>query len=255
MKTTSGVILILAALVGCATAQASPPAGVTTTKDEPRFDLNGEWQADFTLENGGFKKERVMVRQIGTELVATKITGDEYVPAGKVTVRGSYKVNPFTAEQVCAFAGYADPIWSKIKVTILDSRHFKVEGGCSGNVIWERLGNPTVALDSSILFDFDKSQLKAEAQNALADILRFLNQEHPGAHLFVAGYTDDTGADAHNLHLSERRAQAVAAWLQLHGVPQDHLRVHGLGKEHPRYPNVNDEARSRNRRVEIEILD
>jgi outer membrane protein OmpA-like peptidoglycan-associated protein len=222
-----------------------------------RFDLNGEWQADFTLNTPAtsFKKERVMVQQIGDKIVATKITGDEFVPAGKVTVRATYTSGTtFSAEQVCAQAGYVNPNFNPISVTILDSRHFKVAGGCSGNVTWERIGNPTMALEGAILFDFDKYQLKPEAEKTLAEIGQFLEVQHPHSKLRVAGFTDDIGTDAHNLRLSQQRAQTVAKWMTSHGFAADRLSVEGFGKQHPRYPNTNEEARSRNRRVEIEIL-
>jgi len=217
--------------------------------------LNGAWQADFTVGAGGFKKEQIMVQQIGDNIIATKITGDEYVPAGKVTVRATYTQNPFEAEQVCASEGYTDPSWNQITITVLDSRHFKVEGGCSGNVTWERLGNPTLALDSAVLFDSDDYRLKAASAGPLLRIQSFLKQLHPGARLLIGGYTDDIGTDRYNMLLSQQRAESVAHWLLQHGVQAANLDVKGFGKADPRYPNTNEEARSRNRRVEIEVLD
>jgi outer membrane protein OmpA-like peptidoglycan-associated protein len=224
---------------------------------EHRYDLNGEWQADFTLDNSAtkLKREKVMVQQIGDKIIATKITGDEFVPAGKVTVRATYGGTSFPAEQACAESGYKNPYFSPITITILDARHFKATGGCSGNVTWERVGNPTMALDGSILFDFDKYQLKPDAEKTLVDIAKFLGEQHPRSRLMVAGFTDDIGTDAHNLRLSQQRAQSVAAWMKAHGFTAARLSVQGFGKKRPRYPNTNEEARSRNRRVEIEVLD
>jgi outer membrane protein OmpA-like peptidoglycan-associated protein len=231
-----------------------PPADGAKAREDHR-DLNGEWQARFTLGGSRFKKERVMVRQIGDEIVATKITGDGFVPAGKEALHASYSGNPFSAEQLCALKDNANPQWRTITVRILDARHFKVQDGCSGNVTWERIGNPILGLESAILFDGDQSRLRPEAETTLAAAATFLNEHHPGAHLLVAGYTNDSGTERHNVRLSLQRAQSVAAWMQQHGVPQDRIRVQGFGSKKPRFPNINDEARSRNRRVEIEVLD
>lgn len=252
----AALLLIAAAAPAFAqTKPAKPP--VPTTPATQRMDLNGQWQANFTVNNSlnQFQLEKVMIQHLGDHVIATKITGDEWVPAGKVTVKGDYSSNPFTAEQVCADKGYNNPNWYKITVTVLDARHFKVEGGCSGNVTWERVGKITLALDSAILFDLDKSVLKPDAQQTLSQIVSYLAEKHPKSHLLVAGYTDDTGTDAHNLTLSQRRAQSVAAWLSQHQVAQARLKTEGFGKKDPRYPNTNEEARAHNRRVEIVILD
>jgi outer membrane protein OmpA-like peptidoglycan-associated protein len=224
---------------------------------EHRYDLNGEWQAGFTIskDNKQLKMESVMIRQIGDQIVATKITGDEFVPAGKITVRATASGTSFPGEQVCAESGYKNPHFYPINITVLDPRHFKATGGCSGDVTWERIGNPTIALDGAILFDFDKYQLKPDAERTLADITAFLNEQHPSSHLKVSGYTDNIGTDAHNLRLSQNRANSVAEWMKAHGFTAARLSVQGFGKKRPRYPNTNEEARSRNRRVEIEVLD
>ncbi len=250
MHAQKASILALFLLAPLTLALAQKPA-------TPRFDLNGQWEADFTIDNSltKFQHEKVMIQHLGDSITATKITGDEYVPAGKVTVRGTYSSNPFTAEQVCADKGYNNPNWYQITVKVIDASHFHVEGGCSGNVTWQRVGKTTVALDSAILFDLDKSVLKPAAQQTLEQIVALLADKHPHSHLLVAGYTDDTGTDAHNLQLSQRRAQSVAAWLGQHKVAAARLKTEGFGKKNPRYPNTNEEARSHNRRVEIVILD
>ena len=139
ISTSSALMCLNAQQIG-ATYQR-PAAGNTTAGDH---DLSGEWQASFTTGTE-LQIEKVRIRQVGNNIVATKITGDEYVPAGKVTIRGTYDSNPFSAEQVCADLGYKNPDWSKITITVLDANHFKAEGGCSGNVVWERTSLPSQA--------------------------------------------------------------------------------------------------------------
>ncbi|MFL5343755.1 MAG: OmpA family protein [Hyalangium sp.] len=62
-------------------------------------------------------------------------------------------------------------------------------------------------------FESDKTFLLPSAMSGLRQ-LRRLYDEHPGAAVLVSGHADTSGAAEHNLHLSEARAQAVAAFLQ-----------------------------------------
>jgi OmpA-OmpF porin, OOP family len=55
--------------------------------------------------------------------------------------------------------------------------------------------------------------------------------------------------------LSRERAETVAAALKAKGIAADRLATKGFGKADPRYPNSNEEARARNRRVEIVVED
>ncbi|MEY4608344.1 MAG: hypothetical protein RL625_561 [Gemmatimonadota bacterium] len=67
----------------------------------------------------------------------------------------------------------------------------------------------------------------------------------------VEGHTDDTGADAANLTLSQRRAQAVVARLVALGVPASRLTARGYGASRPIASNASAEGKQRNRRVEL----
>jgi hypothetical protein len=100
-------------------------------------DLTGVWHAPFTVEPGT-KDEEVQIIQQGNYFSATKITGDPYVPAGTMNFRARYTGTHFSAEQLCASVLSHGFLWEAVSVTIIDKDHFKVEGGCSGDVIWSR---------------------------------------------------------------------------------------------------------------------
>jgi len=239
--------LALAAAILLA-AQAAQAASV-------RYDLNGEWQAEFHNPDK-VEVEKIMIVDYGNGLTATKETGDEYVPAGKVTFQGTYTSSPFQVQDQRAQKGYINPSWMPATITVLDKDHFNISYTGSGGIDhWQRIGKPVLALDNSILFDLDKYQLKPDAAQTLDKVVAWLNQMHPVSHLLVAGYTDDTGADALNLSLSQKRAATVAAALKAKGIAPARLATQGLGKSNPRYPNVNDDSRAHNRRVEIVIQD
>ena len=69
----------------------------------------------------------------------------------------------------------------------------------------------------------------------------------------VYGHTDNTGSDAHNQDLSQRRAVAVATVLANQGIDQRRFYIEGKGETDPIASNSNETGRAQNRRVEIQI--
>ena len=114
-----------------------------------------------------------------------------------------------------------------------------------------------VTFAADVLFDFDKSDLRAEADATLGKAATVL-AAYPGAKVTISGHTDSKGDGAYNQALSERRAQSVTAWLRAHGgkAPATFV-VRGAGEREPVAPNTRSDgsddpaARQKNRRVEI----
>jgi outer membrane protein OmpA-like peptidoglycan-associated protein len=74
--------------------------------------------------------------------------------------------------------------------------------------------------------------------------------------ILLIGHTDDTGSSRLNADLSERRARAVAAYMEKRGIPQTSLYFQGAGEAYPVADNNTEEGRAQNRRVEIvEVAD
>jgi outer membrane protein OmpA-like peptidoglycan-associated protein len=101
-------------------------------------------------------------------------------------------------------------------------------------------------------FDFDKSTIRRDSADTLDEAAVIL-RDQPEVNVFVDGYTDSIGSDAYNERLSERRAQAVVAYLSEHGVGANRLRARGFGKTRPVASNATEEGRAQNRRVELNI--
>ena len=109
-----------------------------------------------------------------------------------------------------------------------------------------------INLAADVLFDVDKSDLKATAEAGLQKLLTVVNGKATST-VSVVGHTDTRGEAAYNQALSERRANAVKAWLVAHGVPATRVNASGAGESRPRASADTDEAHRANRRVEIEI--
>ena len=103
-----------------------------------------------------------------------------------------------------------------------------------------------------ILFDRDQATLRPAAQLTIARLSGILLLM-PELGVRVEGHTDATGSAAHNLALSQRRAEAVLAFLTDNGVAGERLKAIGYGMEFPVADNASAEGRARNRRVELVI--
>ncbi|WP_139161957.1 OmpA family protein, partial [Acinetobacter baumannii] len=64
--------------------------------------------------------------------------------------------------------------------------------------------------------------------------------------LIATGHTDSIGAEAYNQKLSERRANAVKAYLVNKGVPADRIYTEGKGEAQPVASNKTREGRAQN---------
>lgn len=102
-----------------------------------------------------------------------------------------------------------------------------------------------------ILFETGKADLKPESTPVLKEIASTL-KDHADLKILVEGHTDNVGAAASNLALSEARAAAVkAALVSRHGADGTRITTTGLGDTKPAVPNVTAAGRAQNRRVEI----
>lgn len=101
-----------------------------------------------------------------------------------------------------------------------------------------------------VVFDFNKSTLRAESDPILARAVDAL-KANPGLNIEVQGHTDNVGTDGYNLKLSDARARTVLQWLTAHGVKAERLTSMGYGKNHPVADNDTDAGRAKNRRVEL----
>ncbi len=110
-----------------------------------------------------------------------------------------------------------------------------------------------LTMPSSITFGFNSAQITPDAQNALNSVANVLNQ-YPDSTVNVTGHTDDTGSDTYNQKLSEQRAASVAGYLAQHNVNYNRLSQQGMGERSPKLPNIDENNRAQNRRVELAIV-
>lgn len=109
-----------------------------------------------------------------------------------------------------------------------------------------------VTFDSGILFDFNKSNLSADAQ---ANLKKFAEEmkDIEDTNITIWGHTDNVGTEAANQSVSQKRADAVSKNLQTNGIAKDRITAEGKSFTMPVADNETEAGRAQNRRVEVYI--
>lgn len=103
-----------------------------------------------------------------------------------------------------------------------------------------------------VLFEPGKADLHPMALERLDLLAAFMNR-YIEQKLLIEGYSDTRGSDESNQRLSERRAEAVKAYLIIQSVDSSRIASFGRGKQAPIADNASAEGRQKNRRVQILI--
>ena len=102
-------------------------------------------------------------------------------------------------------------------------------------------------------FDFDQADLKPPHREILSRVVGILLTLE-GYGVYVYGHTDDVGSPEYNLQLSKRRAESVRDYLVESGIEPGIITTDGFGQDRPLIAANSPEARAKNRRVEIGVI-
>jgi len=102
-----------------------------------------------------------------------------------------------------------------------------------------------------LYFDTDQVELRPESGTTLGEMAKVLRQD-PRLSAYIVGHTDNQGTLAHNLDLSQRRAEAVTrALVTRFQIAASRLQARGVASFAPVSTNDTEAGRARNRRVEM----
>lgn len=148
-----------------------------------------------------------------------------------------------------------------------------IVGGAAGNVIGRKMdkqakeisdtlpgaevervgeGIKVTLKENMINFAFDSSNLMSSAKTNLDKLAQVLIN-NSDTNINIYGHTDSKGSDSYNLSLSERRANAVKAYLVAKGISPNRIFAMGRGESEPVASNDTETGRAENRRVEFAI--
>jgi len=112
-----------------------------------------------------------------------------------------------------------------------------------------------IKLKKQVHFQHDSAEILPDSQAIIEELADLMSKRADIKNVEVQGHTDDTGAAAYNLRLSQSRAQAVVDAISSHGVDASRMTAKGYGQEKPLVPNTTEPNRAKNRRVQVMITE
>ena len=109
---------------------------------------------------------------------------------------------------------------------------------------------PVASFEESVrdaFFDYDKSDIRPDAQSVLASDAQYL-KANPDVAIKLVGHCDARGSAEYNLALGERRAEAVKDYLVSQGIDASRISTVSVGKEQPFCTDASDDCYQQNRR-------
>ena len=198
----------------CVTVILSACAATTKVEFEPAQELGSEPEP-------------------GSKPVATE-TSEEPVVEDRESETQPIEIEPYSAD----IAGTVEQLYG-------------TDPGSSKNAAYLQAAEAEPVLRYTVIyFDFNKSEVKADAREILSRHARFM-QANPEVGLRLEGHADQRGTSGYNLALGEYRAIAVRTLLEVYGVDSSRISVVSFGEEQPAVEGNTEEAFKLNRRVEL----
>ena len=118
----------------------------------------------------------------------------------------------------------------------------------SGSSLEQQQLNEIANLRTVFYFEFDQSAVQAEGFGDLEAHARYL-AANPNVGVRLDGHADERGTPEYNIALGERRATAVAKYLQALGVQADQISIVSYGEEKPLLLGQSEDVYAKNRRA------
>jgi len=109
----------------------------------------------------------------------------------------------------------------------------------------------TVLIASGVLFATGSADISEQTKARLDNLASALSSKPQANNVIISGHTDDVGDPQANLALSDKRAHAVADYLESKGVPRERIVTRAVGERNSVGTENNAQDRAANRRVDI----
>ncbi len=142
---------------------------------------------------------------------------------------------------------------------LFHSENFNLPKGSAYNMVNKDISLKNIDIGSKIalrnvFFSTGKAEVKIDSYPELDRLIELMNSV-PTLKIELSGHTDNVGNDDFNQILSQRRADAVRAYLTTRGVDKNRVTAVGYGEARPVDANDTKEGKANNRRTEFEITD
>ena len=168
------------------------------------------------------------------------------------TDKGRKLMSDVAATSACGSATSADELASADAMAAFVEKVFLKKGMAKKPMAKPKpMPQPKISwILSGVNFDLGKDVVRPDAKEIMKNDIKIL-KENPQLRVEVQGHTCDLGPAEYNRNLSERRAQALKAYLISQGIAADRLTARGYGEDRPRFPNDVEANRAKNRRAEL----
>ncbi len=118
----------------------------------------------------------------------------------------------------------------------------------NGQLSEQELKEQALRETQTIYFAFDNSTIAGDYEEMLAAHAAYL-VNNVDMNVTIEGHADERGTPEYNIALGERRAQAVAKYLQALGVQADQISIVSYGEEKPLLLGQSEDVYAKNRRA------
>jgi len=173
------------------------------------------------------------------------------IPTGSISGRFfdstfTFSIFGSSRYQIVAMAeGYIDG------TAIVDPKTMDAEHKVIRDIVLTKKGGSIVL--EHLIFAQGKATLSPESFPSLDEVVVML-KERPSIVIQLEGHTDNQGNEKLNLKLSEDRVENVKKYLVSKGISKDRVKTKAFGGSQPLIQGNSQEARAKNRRVEMRIL-
>lgn len=193
----------------------------------------------------------IQAGQSATLTWSTENADDVALDGNKVNTSGTESVSPTqTTTYHLTAKGPGGSTDATAQVSVMQPTPTPTPAPTPPPVTDEQLFNQTA---QDIYFDFDKSDLRPDAQQVLANLAQAI-KAHPNWKVQIEGNCDERGSTEYNLALGERRADSAKQQLTQDGVGPDALKTISYGKEKPVCTDHNEACWQKNRRDHFTLL-
>jgi outer membrane protein OmpA-like peptidoglycan-associated protein len=227
---------------------------------QQKIDLTGN-------ENVGNKDFALIPEINGVQLIAIALDSKTAAPVEATIV---VKDNDIIAKSAKADQS------STIKVVVPEGKSYEIEVSAPGYITQRQIVDlttvphsmkkeinlyPLVKIEKGLVLTFQNVNFKRGKAKLTPEDLIILESvstiliENPTLHIEILGHTDNVGRAVFNMHLSNKRANAVMRYFVKKGAKPEQMKAFGYGETKPLVSNKTAAGKAQNRRIEFKVVD
>jgi OOP family OmpA-OmpF porin len=216
------------------------------------FDVPPLWRSkETTTYAQGRVFDAVTKRPIKADVQLYDLDADELTQhVNSDQVNGEYTIVLKEGSQYAMYASADSYLLKSLNFDYLKKKDFNP---LTLDIYLDPMQSGSSVVLNNLFFESGEYKLESISKTELKKLIAFMRRNLK-IKVEISGHTDDIGSDLANKELSQKRADAVAAYLTTNGISKDRIRSIGYGETKPAVSNSSENNRQQNRRIEFRIL-